>query len=127
MYLVFPTVTIEGRIINPSKSVQNFRLLTDNILSFSNNINVISKSANFYLRKIPYIRIYYLDHIINLLNSLLLSRFDYRGSIYYDIKYSKVEKVDRIIRCTTRLLFKLKRYYHNKTDMTINAILNVYY
>ena len=45
--VIFPTLSIDGNIIQPSEYVRNLGVLMDSILSYNAHINVISKSANF--------------------------------------------------------------------------------
>ena len=49
VYTNFPPVIIDGRVIHPSASVRNIRVIFDSTLSFDSHISSISKSANFHL------------------------------------------------------------------------------
>ena len=116
--VICPTVSIDGNIMQPCESVRNIGVLMDSILSYSAHINAISKSANFYLRKIRHIRNYYSTNITKrLVNALVLSRLNYCCSLFYGIKNTESKKVDRIIRSSARLIHSLKRCEHSLTDM----------
>ena len=67
------------------------------------HINSISKSANFRITKL-------------LINTLVLSRIDYCGSLFSDLKNIEVKKIDRIIRASIRLIYNINRSEHLKTD-----------
>ena len=89
----------------------------DSTLSYSYHVNAISKSANFYLRKIRHIRNYCSTNITKrLVNYLVLSRLDYCCSLFYGIKKTEVKKLT-IIRSSIRLILRLKRCEHSLTDM----------
>ena len=66
-------------------------------LSYSAHINVILKSANFYLRKIRHIRNYFSPNITNrLINALVLSRLDYCCSIFMVLRIPKLKKLTEL-------------------------------
>ena len=116
--VIFPTLSIGGNIIQPSESVPNFGVLMDITLSYNAHINVISKSNNFYLRKIRHIRNYCSHNITKrLVNALVLSILDYCFYLLYGINNTEAKQVDRIIRSSVRLKHKLKRCDHSLTDI----------
>ena len=49
---IFSPVIIDGKLIQPSDSVHNLGVIMDSSLSFGHHMNAISKSANYYLRRI---------------------------------------------------------------------------
>ena len=100
-------------VIHPSASVLNLGVIFDSTLSFDAHINSISKSANFHLRRIRHIRKYCSKRITKLLiNALVLSRIDYCGSLFSDLKKIEVKKIDRIIRVSIRLIYNINRSEH---------------
>ena len=99
VYINFPPVNIDSRIIHPSASVHNLGVIFDNTLSFDAHISSILIYANFHLRRIGHIRKYCSKRITKLLiNALVLSRIDYCGYVFSDLKNIEVTKIDRIIR-----------------------------
>ena len=71
--VTFPTLSIDGIIINPSEFVRNLGVLIDGTLSYGAHINAISKPANLYLRKIRLIKNYCSPNITKrVLNALVL-------------------------------------------------------
>ena len=73
---------------------------------------------------IRHIRKYCSKRITKLLiNAIVLSRIDYCGSLFSDLKNIEVKKIDRIIRASIRLIYNINRSEHLKT----NIILNGYY
>ena len=56
--IILSTLSIYGNIIKPSESMRNIGVLIDRTLSYSDHIDAISKSDNFYLNKIRHIRNY---------------------------------------------------------------------
>ena len=51
-----------------------------------------------------------------IINALVLSRIDYCGSLFSDLKNIEVKKIDRIIRASIRLIYNINRSEHLKTD-----------
>ena len=91
---------------HPSASVRNIGVIFDSTLSFDAHINSISKSANFHLRRIRHIRKYCSKRITKLLiNALVLSRIDYCGSLFSDLKNIEVKNIDRIIRASIEYIY----------------------
>ena len=106
VYTNFPQVIIDGRVIHPSASVRNLGVIFDSILSFDAHISYISKSADFHLCRIRHIIKYCSKHINKLfINTLVLSRIDYCGSLFSELKNIEVKKSDRIIRASIRLIY----------------------
>ena len=110
VYTTFPPVIIDVRVIHPSASVRNLGVIFDSTLSFDDHINSISKSANFHLRRIRHIRKCCSKRITKLLiNALVLSRIDYCGSLFSNLKNIEVNNIDRIIRASLRLIYNINR------------------
>ena len=53
---IFPSVVIDGKLIQPSDSVRNLCIIMDSNLSFGQHIDAISKSADYHLRRIGNIK-----------------------------------------------------------------------
>ena len=103
-------VIIDGIVIHHSASDRNLGVIFDSILSFDAHISSISKSANFHLRRIGHIRKYCSKRITKLLiNALVLSRIDYFGSSFGELKNIEVKKIDSIIRASIRLIYNINR------------------
>ena len=108
---------IDGKVIHPSVSVRKLGVNFDSTLYFDAHISSISKSANFHLHRIDHIIKYFSKRITKLLiNSLVLSRIDYCGSLFSELKNIEVIKIDRIIRASIRLIYNINRSEHLKTD-----------
>ena len=87
LYTNFPSVIIDGRVIHPSASVFNLGVIFNRTLSFDAHISSISTYANFHLHRIGHIRKHCYKCITKLLiNALVLSRIDYCGSLFSDLK-----------------------------------------
>ena len=89
--VIFPTLSIYGKIIQLSESVRNLGMLMDSTLSYSAHINVISKSANLYLRKYRHIRNYCSPDITRKFSSL--TRLDYCCSLLYGINNTEAKHI----------------------------------
>ena len=72
---IFPSVIIDGKLIQPSDSVRNLGVIMSSSLSLGHHMNAISKSANYHLRRIAHIRKYslvLLEHLLMVLYYLEL-------------------------------------------------------
>ena len=88
----------------------------DSTLSYIAHINAITKSDNFYLRKIRHIRNYCSTNITKrLVNALVMSRLDYRCSLFYCINNTEAKTVYRII--LSSVIHRLKRSDNSLINM----------
>ena len=55
---IFPSVIIDGKLIQPSDSVRNLGVIMDSSLFVGHHMNAISKSDNYHLHRIAHIRKY---------------------------------------------------------------------
>ena len=116
VYTHFSPVIIDCRVIHPSASVRNLGIILDSTLSLDARISYISKYANFHLCRIRHIRKYCSKRITKLIiNALVLSRIEYYGSLFSDLKNIEVKKIDRIIRISIRLIYNINSRDHLKT------------
>ena len=78
VYINCPHIIIYGRVIHHFASVRNIGVNFDSTLFC--DAHIISKSANFHLRRIGHIRKYCSKRITNLLiNAIVLSRIVYEN------------------------------------------------
>ena len=115
---IFPTVLFDSTIIEPSEYVTSLGVTLDYKLSFSRFISSICKSANYNLYNIRKIRKYLtVTSIMTLVQSLVISRLRYCNSITI---HSNKNIYDRVIKCSIRLIYNLKRNDH----IIVKNILN---
>ena len=79
-------MTIDGKLIHPSDSVCNLRVIMHRYLSSGHRMNAIYNSENYHLRSFAHTRKYFSTRITRqLINALVLYRIDYCGSFFNDI------------------------------------------
>ena len=88
-------------------------IIFDSDMSFSEQINSVSKSCHFHIRDIRRIR-----HLLPfsaataLANSLVSSKLDYCNSLYSGISQSNLNKLQRIQNSLARVITNTSKYQH---------------
>ena len=98
-------------------------------MSFSEQINSVSKSCHFHIRDIRRIRhLLRLSAATALANSLVSSKFDYCNSLYSGISQSNLNKLQRIQNSLARVITNTSKYQHItptlKTTLASNQTKN---
>ena len=82
-------------------------------MSFSEQINSLSKSCHFHIRDIRRIRhLLPLSAATALANSLVSSKLDYCNSLYSGISQSNLNKLQRIQNSLARVITNTSKYQH---------------
>ena len=82
-------------------------------MSFSEQINSVSKSCHFHIRDIRQIRhLFLLSAATALANSLVSSKLDYCNSLYSGISQSNLNKLQRIQNSLARIITNTSKYQH---------------
>ena len=114
-------------IIPVSSSARNLGFIFDSDMSFSDQINSLSKSCHFHIRDIR--RILHLPPLsaaTALANSLVSSKLDYCNSLYSGISQANLNKLQRIQNSLARVITNTSKYQHitptlkNYTDFLSN-------
>ena len=98
-------LSLSNDIIPVSSSAHNLGFIFDSDMSFSDQINSVSKSCHFHIRDIR--RIYHLLPLSTataLANSLVSSKLDYCNSLYSGISQTNLNKLQRIQNSLARVL-----------------------
>ena len=100
-------------IIPVSSSVRNLGFIFDSDMSFSDQINSVSKSCHFHIRDIRRIRhLLPLSTATALANSLVSSKLDYCNSLYSGISQTNLNKLQRIQNSLARVITNTSKYQH---------------
>ena len=100
-------------IIPVSSSARNLGFIFDSDMSFSEQINSVSKSCHFHIRDIRRIRhLLPLSAATALSNSLVSSKLDYCNSLYSGISQSNLNKLQRIQNSLARVITNTSKYQH---------------
>ena len=106
-------LSLSNDIIPVNSSASNLGFIFDSDMSFSDQINSVSKSCHFHIRDIRRIR-----HLLPLFtatalaNSLVSSKLDYCNSLYSGISQSNLNKLQRIQNSLARVITNTSKYQH---------------
>ena len=116
-------------IIAVSSSARNLGFIFDSDMSFSDQINSLSKSCHFHIRDIRRIlHLLPLSAATALANSLVSSKLDYCNSLYSGISQANLNKLQRIQNSLARVITNTSKYQHItptlKTTLASNQTKN---
>ena len=98
-------------------TASNLGILFDSTLSFIPHITAITTSANYHIFRIRKIRkSITLSLTKTQVNSLVLSRMDYCSSILINLPLSSISPLNRVIRSSIRIKYKLRIRDHSSTS-----------
>ena len=99
------TLSLGNDIIPVSSSARNLGFIFDSDMSFTDQINSLSKSCHFHIRDIRRIRhLPPLSAATALANSLVSSKLDYCNSLYNGIAQANLNKIQRIQNTLARIV-----------------------
>ena len=106
-------LSLSTDIIPVSSSARNLGFIFDSDMSFSDQINSVSKSCHFHIRDIRRIRhLLPLSTATALANSLVSSKLDYCNSLYSGISQTNLNKLQRIQNSLARVITNTSKYQH---------------
>ena len=106
-------LSLSNDIIPVSLSARNLGFIFDSDMSFSDQINSVSKSCHFHIRDIRRIRhLLPLSAATALANSLVSSKLDYCNSLYSGISQANLNKLQRIQNSLARVITNTSKYQH---------------
>ena len=106
-------LSLSNDIIPVSSSAHNLGFIFDSDMSFSEQINSVSKSCHFHIRDIRRIRhLLPLSAATALANSLVSSKLDFCNSLYSGISQSNLNKLQRIQNSLARVITNTSKYQH---------------
>ena len=106
-------LSLSNDIIPVSSSARNLGFIFDSDMSFSEQINSVSKSCHFHIRDIRRIRhLLPLSAATALANSLVSSKLDYCNSLDSGISQSNLNKLQRIQNSLARVITNTSKYQH---------------
>ena len=107
------TLSLGNDIIPVSSSARNIGFIFDSDMSFTDQINSLSKSCHFHIRDIRRIRhLRPLSAATALANSLVSSKLDYCNSLYNGISQANLNKIQRIQNTLARVVTKTLKFEH---------------
>ena len=111
-------LSLSNDIIPVSSSAHNLGFIFDSDMSFSEQINSVSKSCHFHIRDIRHLLP--LSAATALANSLVSSKLDYCNSLYSGISQSNLQNFNQIINHQNFNAFKTHWHVSLQTLQNIN-------
>ena len=106
-------LSLSNDIIQSVPLPRNLGFIFDSDMSFSDQINSVSKSCHFHIRDIRRIRhLLPLSTATALANSLVSSKLDYCNSLYSGISQTNLNKLQRIQNSLARVITNTSKYQH---------------
>ena len=107
------SVKIGDCTISPVSSVRNLGIIMDSGLTLVKQVNSISKSCFFQIRKIGQIRRYITkDACRSLVQALVTSRLDYGNGLLHGLPQTIINRLQRVQNTAARLISKTKKRDH---------------
>ena len=107
------TLSLGNDIIPVSFSARNLGFIFDSDMSFTDQINSLSKSCHFHIRDIRRVRyLLPLSAATALANSLVSSKFDYCNSLYNGILQANLNKTQHIQNTLARVVTNTSKFEH---------------
>ena len=104
---------IENCTLNTTHSARNLGFIFDEHLTFSDQISALSKSCYSHIHELRCIRPYLdLKTANTIATSIVHSKLDYCNSLYYNLPYSQLNRLQQIQNCFARAVFKAPKFTH---------------
>jgi len=104
---------IQNCTLSTTHSARNLGFIFDEHLTFSDKISALSKSCYSHIRELRCIRPYlYFKTANTIATSIVHSKHDYCNSLYYNLPYSQLNRLQQIQNCPARAVFKAPKFTH---------------
>ena len=104
---------IQNCTLNTTHSACNLGFIFDKHLTFSDQISALSKSCYSHIRELRCIRPYLDFKTANTIaTSIVHSKLDYCNSLYYNLPYSQLNRLQQIQNCLACAVFKAPKFTH---------------
>ena len=117
------TLSLGNDIIPVSSSARNLGFIFDSDMSFTDQINSLSKSCHFHIRDIRRIRhLLPLSSATALANSLVSSKLDYCNSLFNGISQANLNKIQRIYKIPWLVSLQIHQHLNTLHQYSKNYI-----
>ena len=108
--LKFNSINIMNENIKIKSTVKSIGYIIDQDLNMKQQISETVKKSNFALHCISKIRQFLNNNSTQILiNALVISKLEYNLELLYNIKQKDVQKLEKVLRKSVRLIFNLKK------------------
>ena len=106
-------LAIVDMMVNCSTKAKDIGVTLDNSLSMVPHITAVCKSAFFHLRNISKIRGFLnTETTKTLVHAFVTSKVDYCNSLLYGVPKYLLQRLQRVLNCAARIVFKSNKYDH---------------
>ena len=107
------SVRVDQIDISFSSAARNLGIIFDSVLTLKEQVNKLCQLVYLEIRRIGSIRQYLsVEATRTLVSSLVLSRFDYCNTLLTGSPQVLLDKVQRVINCSARLIYKVPKAAH---------------
>ncbi len=109
----FPNLSVGDADIHPSMSARNIGVIFDKTMSMEVQVNAMTKSCHYQLRKISKIRNFLpYEARVSVVHAFISSKLDYCNGLLYGIPQNLVYKLQKIQNTAARLVLGGHKYDH---------------
>ena len=114
---------IQNCTLNTTHSARNLGFIFDEHPTFSDQISALSKSCYSQIRELRYIRPYLDFKTANTIaTSIVHSKLDYCNSLYYNLPYSQLNRLQQIQNCLARAVFKASSVSSSPLSLSMSRV-----
>ena len=106
-------LTIVDEVVNCSSTAKDIGVTLDESLSMAPHVTAVCKSAFFHLRNISKIgKFLNMETTKSLVHAFITSKVDYCNSLLYGVPKYLLLRLQRVLNCAARIVFKSNKYDH---------------
>ena len=103
-------VQIRTKLVKPVPTVKYLGVTLDKFMIMENQINTVTKTAYYHIRRISKIRKYLdVESTKSLIQSLVISRLDYCNSLLINLPNHLIQKLQKVQNYCARLIYRKKK------------------
>ena len=103
-------IQIRTKVVEPLNSVEYLGVTFDKFMEMEKQINIVSRTCYYHIRRISKIRKYLdIDSAKTLIQNLVISRLDYCNSLLINLPKRLTQKLQKVQNHCARLIFRKKR------------------
>ena len=107
------SISVGSYDVSPGSVVRNLGSWFDSKLTMSTHISKVSASSFYHLHNIKRIRKYLsVEATQTLVHAMITSRVDYCNSLLFGLPDCQLNKLQRVLNVSARLIYKLPRFCH---------------
>ena len=106
-------LTIVDEVVNCSSTAKDIGVTLDESLSMTPHVTAVCKSAFFHLRNISKTRKFLnMETTKSLVHAFITSKVDCCNSLLYGVPKYLLRRLQRVLNCAARIVFKSNKYDH---------------